>query len=106
MKTNILAIGTNDGIMEVVVRLINNNENWNGIGALTKEEAIDTFNQDKFDIILLCSGLKEQEEEELRNYFTTKTPGIIIIQHYGGGSGLLSNEIFEALDNKAKDFTA
>jgi hypothetical protein len=33
----------------------------------------------------------------LRSYFKSVQPAVIIIQHYGGGSGLLSGEIRENL---------
>ncbi len=39
----------------------------------------------------------------LRNIFQFQQPEIIIIQHYGGGSGLLKNEIREALDKRAAE---
>jgi len=34
----------------------------------------------------------------LRGYFIKVNPAVIIIQHYGGGSGLLNNEILQALN--------
>ena len=100
-KIEILVVGRHPQIMETVLRLINQNENWSAVGALTDEEAIEKFHQHTFQMVLLGGGIEEAGERKLRSLFTFHDPGIIIIQHYGGGSGLLSNEIMEALDKKA-----
>ena len=102
-KTEILIVGRNEEILPVVIRLINNNPEWNGIGATTDEDAIEKFHQHHFDIVLLTNGISDDEELKLRRIFTHQDKDIIIIQHYGGGSGLLSNEIFMALDKRKKE---
>jgi len=96
-KVQILYIGRHAEILATVVRLLNQNEQWQGIGALTDEEAITLFNNNNFDIILLGSGIEEEYEKSLCSFFRKEKPGIIIIQHYGGGSGLLASEIAQAL---------
>lgn len=101
VKVNILAIGRHQEILETVLRIINKSENWIAKGALTDEEAMALFDQEKFDIVLLCGGIQEECEQALRAAFTQKDPEIIIIQHYGGGSGLLSNEIIHALSQRS-----
>ena len=98
-KKEILIIGRNAEILETVIRLINNNPEWNGTGAGTDEEAIEKFHRQHIDIVLLTNGISGDEETKLRKIFVHQNNDIIIIQHYGGGSGLLSNEIREALDN-------
>jgi len=45
----------------------------------------------------LGGGIEELSEDQLSAYFTSHNPDIKIVQHYGGGSGLLSAEIYEAL---------
>ena len=102
-KTEILVTGRHPQIMETVLRLINQNENWNATGALTDEEAIELFHQRSFELVLLGGGIEEESEKKLRSIFTYQNPGIIIIQHFGGGRGLLFNEITEALEKKAKE---
>jgi len=99
-KINILVIGRHQEILETVLRIINKSENWIAQGTQTDEEAISLFDQQKFDIVLLCGGIAEESETALRTVFTEKDPEIIIIQHYGGGSGLLSNEIMHALSQR------
>nr|WP_315163211.1 hypothetical protein [uncultured Flavobacterium sp.] len=97
--TKILYIGRHSEIMEIVVRLINANENWEGIGAMTDEEAIQIFQKENFDIVLLGSGIDEESEVMLDAFFRKVNSKIKIIQHYGGGSGLLKSEIVLALSN-------
>ena len=99
-KTEILIIGRNEEILQTVIRLVNNNPEWNGIGVCTDEEAIEKFHQRRFDIVLLTNGIADEEEKKLRKIFTHQDKDIIILQHYGGGSGLLSNEILGALHNR------
>jgi len=96
----ILAIGRNSEILAIVVRLLNNHPSWTAIGALTDDEAIKHFQETKIDIVMLCGGITEEEEAMLRTTFLQQDPAVTIIQHYGGGSGLLSNEVMEALDKK------
>lgn len=98
-STKILYIGRHSEIMEIVVRLINANENWEGIGAMTDEEAMRIFQKENIDIVLLGTGIDEESEAMLDVFFRKRNSKIIIIQHYGGGSGLLKSEILLALSN-------
>jgi len=61
-------------------------------------DAIQLFTESDFDLVLLCNGISKSAEDILCRYFRDKKPSIKIIQHYGGGSGLLSNEIIAALN--------
>jgi len=96
-RLNILAIHRDTKILATILRLINANEQWNGIGAHTDEEAIDLFHQQPVGIVLFCAGIDLESEEKLKAVFSTQNPPPIFLQHYGGGSGLLSAEIYEAL---------
>jgi hypothetical protein len=93
----ILVICRHPEILQTIVRLVNNNPDWQATGAITNPEAIKAFNDGAFGLVLLGSGIDEESEKELRSAFTSVVPGITIVQHYGGGSGLLSAEIYEAL---------
>lgn len=97
--TNILYIGRHPEILETMVRLLNANEDWFGAGAETDDEAIGLFEKINFDIILFGSGIEEESEEKLRRFFKKHKPACILVQHYGGGSGLLKNEILSAIEN-------
>lgn len=96
-KVNILYIGRHPEIMETVVRLINKNESWKGIGTADDQMAMTLFTNIDFDVVLLGCGINEQDEIRLRRFFKATNPQCKIVQHYGGGSGLLYNEITAAL---------
>jgi DNA-binding NtrC family response regulator len=99
-QTEILVIGRDESILQTVIRLVNNNPEWIGTGAATAEDAIEKFHHHHFDVVLLTNGIGDEEEKKLRKIFIHQDTDIIIIQHYGGGSGLLQSEIREALDKR------
>lgn len=84
--------------MQTVVRLIHQNPDWEAQGAITDEEASSLFAQHDFDLVLLGGGVSAESEQSLTTSFKAHKPSIKIIQHFGGGSGLLSNEIRQALE--------
>lgn len=101
MKTiNILYIGRHTEITSTVTRLINKNENWHGIGTVNDTEAVVLFKTNDISLVLLGCGITEKEEITLRSFLKSHNPKVKIIQHYGGGSGLLFNEIYTALNSR------
>jgi hypothetical protein len=96
-KTEILVICRHEGILQTVVRLVNNNPEWNATGAVTDDQALAVFGSLPFKLVLFGSGIEKENEEGLRTAFKAKNPDIIIVEHYGGGSGLLTAEIYQAL---------
>jgi hypothetical protein len=100
MTTEILVIGRNKEILTTLLRSINQSPDWNGRGAMLDEEAIELFHGRDFDIVILSSDIEEESKKKLRSLFSFQNPDITIIQHYGGGNGLLSNEIKEAIDKR------
>jgi len=96
-KIRILTIGRHPEILQTVVRLVNDNPDWACTGVNSDDEAIATFTTQPFDLVLLGGGIEKQSEEKLCNVFKAHNPAIVIVQHYGGGSGLLTAEIYEGL---------
>lgn len=97
MKTTLLVIGKNLPILRVLDRLINQNPDRKAYVTHDDDEAIEWFSTNHPDLVLLSSGISEEEELKLREAFQRIDPSVKIIQHYGGGSGLLENEIIQAL---------
>ena len=93
----ILVHGKHPDILQTVLRLINQQENWQGEGSLDEEVFIELFRQKKYDIVLLGGGILSTSEQRLAKVLQQINPDIKIIQHYGGGSGLLKSEIETAL---------
>jgi DNA-binding NtrC family response regulator len=98
-KTQILVVCNHEEILQTILRLINTNENWRATGINADEKAVELFRQHHFDLVLLGSGISDEWENKLKKKFQQQNQQIKIIQHFGGGSGLLSNEIHAALDN-------
>lgn len=96
-KIQILVIGRNELIVQTLERLINNNPAWNATSALTDDAAIRHFENQSFHLVLFGGGIEPVSDTYLRQAFTALNPQITIIQHYGGGSGLLATEINMAL---------
>jgi hypothetical protein len=95
---NILALGRNSEIMVVMHRLLNAPTGWHGVTVCTPEEALAVFGQEPFHIVLLCAGVSPEDEAVLTAQLLALHPSVIIRRHYGGGSGLLKNEIQFVLD--------
>jgi DNA-binding NtrC family response regulator len=100
-KVQILVIGRNAEILRILHRLINSNDAWLGYTALNDEDAISIFSNHSIDLVLLSSGIPSSSEAYIRQEFINRQPEIHIVQHYGGGSGLLYNEI-EAVLHQVK----
>lgn len=98
-KIEILAICTHEGILQTINRLINNNELWNSTGAQNINEARELADTKDFDLILIGSGLTAAEEQELEAMLAVHK-NIPVVKHYGGGSGLLFGEIYQALSGR------
>jgi len=97
---NILIVCTNQPIAETIARLIDNKEDWHASTALSLNDALERCYAIKFDVVLIGSGISQEHEDVLHLHLeklNTKTP---VIKHYGGGSGLLYAEIYQALVKK------
>jgi len=96
-KIDILIICRHEEILQTIVRLINNNPDWHATGTVGDEEALAAFTTQSFKLVLLGSGIDMDSENKLREAFVTHKPDVVIVQHYGGGSGLLAAEIYQTL---------
>ena len=97
-KEKILVIGREPEILSKIVELINKNTDCSAEGALTDEETVRLFRCNSFGLVLIGAGIEPGSDKILRNIFKAERPGIKIIQHFGGGSGLLYQEIKSALE--------
>ena len=98
--TNILIVCTNQPIAETIARLIDNKEDWHASVALSLNDALEHCYPKTYDVILIGSGISQEHEDVLQLHLeklNAKTP---VIKHYGGGSGLLYAEIYQALVKK------
>jgi DNA-binding NtrC family response regulator len=98
-SANILVIGKDPEILKVVLRLLNEHKeaNYRAIGSTDPDQARSLFADSDIDLVLITNGIDATLDASLREDFLTRRPGIRILQHFGGGSGLLFGEIAEAL---------
>jgi len=97
MQAKILVLCKHEGIRETILRLLGNNADWQAAGTNNIADAKKMLESDNFDIALLGNGFTEAEETEITEFVTQHSPGTKTVYHYGGGSGLLSAEIYQAL---------
>lgn len=98
-KLVILYIGRNEAITATMNRLLNARKEWKGLTTCNDEEALVIGNHEHIDLVLLGNGITTDAEEKLRVGLIKIRPTLKIIQHYGGGSGLLYGEIMSALSS-------
>ena len=99
-KLIILYVGRNPEITGTMNRLLNARAEWLGFTTCLDEDALSICTNKHIDLVLLGNGLSTDDEQKLRDGLIKIRPSLKIIQHYGGGSGLLYGEIAEAMDSK------
>jgi len=97
-----LILGKNDAILAILLRLVNADENWNAVGFNDEKKAQDYFLTNKIDMVLLSSGIEDHIEKEFTSFCIKNQPEVEVIEHFGGGSGLLKSEILHRLHQKGK----
>ncbi len=96
-KIEILIVGTNKPIVEVIAKLIRQNDQWEPTTAHTLNDAKANCKAKEYKFILIGGGITDFEIDNLQQHIIKIGSKIPIVKHYGGGSGLLFTEIYEAL---------
>ena len=102
MKLQFLLLGKNEAILAILLRLVNADENWNGVAFNNEKEAQEYFQSNKIDIVLLSSAIEDHIEKAFTSFCLKHQPDVEVIEHFGGGSGLLKSEILHRLHLKGK----
>lgn len=89
-----LVIGENLLILETLKRIIDDNSGRYAVTQSDEESSYEYLINHKVDVVLLSSGLNEPIERRIKQYVLGLDKSIKIIEHYGGGSGLLKNEVY------------
>ena len=92
-KIYILVVGRDERMLRILKRQIETVDNWAADITTDDTEAIQLMSLKKYEIMLLSSGISDESEDLLLSNLTRLSPETRRIQHYGGGSGLLFNEI-------------
>lgn len=96
---NFLVIGKNNEILETLKRIIENNEGWKAEIQSDENICYNYIKENHIDIVLLSSGLEEKFENEIKVFCKNLDKEVKVIDHYGGGSGLLKNEVYTLFPN-------
>lgn len=88
-----LVIGTNEIILETLVRVITSMDRWTAHSCNELESMFEYLKQHEVNVLLLSSGLEEEVEQKIKTIVPFLYPETAVIEHYGGGSGLLRNEV-------------
>jgi len=100
MKTlQFLVIGKNQEILDTLKRIIENNEGWKAEIQSDENICYNYLKENQADIVLLSSGLEEQFEKDIKVFCESLDQDVKVIDHYGGGSGLLKNEVYALFPN-------
>ncbi len=94
-KLNFLVIGKNREILDTLKRVIEKNEGWSAETLSDESQSHDFITNNEVDVVLLSSGLKDRFEKEIIAFCRNLDKEVKVIEHYGGGSGLLRSEVEE-----------
>lgn len=94
----ILVVCRHEEILQTILRLIRNKPQWQGTGTEPGDHALNLIKNGNYDLVLLGAGIHPEEDVQFRKELAQYQPNVPIIQHYGGGSGLLFAEIYQALN--------
>lgn len=93
-EVHFLVVGKNQEILETLKRLIESTAEWHAVVVNDEAEVYRYLKEHQIDAVLLSSGLTETFETDIKQFVLTLATSTRVISHYGGGSGLLKNEIY------------
>ena len=98
-QLNFLVVGRNNEIIKILKRIILTN--FYSTATITNNlgDFYEIILNREVDVVLLSSGLETEEESQIKEFIKTYNPTIKIIEHYGGGSGLLKSEVLMEFPN-------
>lgn len=94
-----LVIGKNQEILDTLKRIIENNEGWTAEIQNDENFCYEYIKNNTVNIVLLSSGLEDDFEKDIKIFCSHLDKDIKVIDHYGGGSGLLKNEVYSLFPN-------
>lgn len=98
-KLHFLVIGKNQEILDTLKRIIENKKGWTAEIQNDESVCYDYIKENQVDIVLLSSGLDQEFENNIKMFCENLDKEVKVIDHYGGGSGLLKNEVYALFPN-------
>lgn len=94
---NVLVVGKNEAIVDLLIKLVNKYPELFALGTCKLEEISSICQISPVDILLISSGLSAEQEEEITKIVCQIHPSVKMVEHFGGGSGLLRTELNQVL---------
>jgi DNA-binding NarL/FixJ family response regulator len=101
MPLQIVLLSKHPAILQTLVKVINNNKSWHAQGTSCPNAALQLCKSNSTTLVILGNGLSTIEEHEFTTALHTFCPNTKVLQHYGGGSGLIHAEILQAVTTPA-----
>jgi len=98
-RLQILVLSSHAKMLKIILRALNKSEYWEAVGTKNFQEGIQEFQKNKIDIILFGIGVTPETASKATSEFQKSNPNLKTVWHYGGGTGLLFNEIYTVLNN-------
>lgn len=92
-SVHLLYIGCDMAMAAAMLRVVTHYPGWELMVADTVTAAIDACTEHHFDLVLMGAGLHENMEQQVTTELGARYPWLPVIQHYGGGSGLLYSTV-------------
>ena len=94
---HILCACNHPEILDIMDRLVSKQDGWRSSKVDTFPKLVDLLKQQTFDLILLGAGFGDTERVAIEQQLTEQGQQTKVVNHFGGGSGLLYSEISLAL---------
>lgn len=94
-KTEILTVTTNNAV-NTTAGLMFGKEDWHSLTALSDEEAIEKFNRQDIDVVLIDAAMEEMTSKKLHAIFKVLDPSVIIL-NFNNENDKIANEVKAAL---------
>ncbi len=99
-KYRILVLSTT--LSELLVRLINDLEEFEAVG-ISSVSQIDEQDLNNFDILLIGAAISGEVILKIQRLILANNYALTVVEHYGGGSGLLKQELYDAINKNRKE---
>lgn len=97
-KVQILVVGKDPVVIQKLLRFVNENPEWEGIGTVDEKTALTLFGQTTFYYVVLVDYFSEASLEMFQQEFTRLNPSVIFLRHYGDSTGLLTSELYDLME--------
>lgn len=100
LKKHIVFLSRNEVVSSCIEKFFSKSDEFLVTLVIELDSLFIYLSSHNCDAVLLGSGMTEVEEKKIEEYLKLNFPSIRLIKHYGGGSGLLMNELMIAFSIK------